>query len=550
MWSSKKFYYIGFIVILCYYIPFLIMGENSYLIIHDHLEPYLAHYKMLKEYDAIFDSTKSIPVMSGLEKGCFDLSNLITTFFYTFTPAFWSIIINNFLVRIIAFIGMFELLRKHIIIPSNKSNLISFICSLCFAFIPFYSLYGISSAGIPLLLYSFYNLYKKEKIYISLFLILIYCIYSNFVLSGIFIGFVLLVIFIYLWVKNKRINLAFFEGLIVMAIVYGLTNYKLFESFFIMPDCISHRVEFKTVDNIPNILKQFVIMVTISQYHAGLIFTFPTLFLSLFVLYVRKKWNPQITNLLFVVAIILGFWFCLKVAKLYITFPSFIDQFQIDRFYFLLPTIWILILALSVELIFEKKYYWIIVLTLLCTIGGDFALNKECTFYAKKIVFHKQKEPTYKQFIDTKLFQKIDNYIGKDKSSYKIVSIGMYPAPAQYNDFYCIDGYGNNYPLEYKHQFRKIISSELNKSNKWENYFDNWGSRCFIFSSELSHFCCGKDCNISIHNLNLDIQQLKSMNCQYIFSAVPILNYQDLELHFEKSFTTDESFWKIYLYSL
>ena len=65
---------------------------------------------------------------------------------------------------------------------------------------------------------------------------------------------------------------------------------------------------------------------------------------------------------------------------------------------------------------------------------------------------------------------------------YRVASIGIHPAIAQYNGFYTLDTYNNFYPLSYKHEFRKIIEKELEKNKKIRNYFDAWGGRCYFFT--------------------------------------------------------------------
>ncbi|MBO5281674.1 MAG: hypothetical protein J6B43_00890, partial [Lachnospiraceae bacterium] len=62
------------------------------------------------------------------------------------------------------------------------------------------------------------------------------------------------------------------------------------------------------------------------------------------------------------------------------------------------------------------------------------------------------------------------------------MSLGITPAAALYNGFYCLDGYSNLYPLEYKHEFREIIARELEKSEGVRVYFDAWGNRCYLFN--------------------------------------------------------------------
>ena len=54
--------------------------------------------------------------------------------------------------------------------------------------------------------------------------------------------------------------------------------------------------------------------------------------------------------------------------------------------------------------------------------------------------------------------QEIDDAIGRDKSTYRVAHLGISPAPALMHGFYTVDGYSNNYPLEYKHRFREVIA--------------------------------------------------------------------------------------------
>ena len=76
-----------------------------------------------------------------------------------------------------------------------------------------------------------------------------------------------------------------------------------------------------------------------------------------------------------------------------------------------------------------------------------------------------------------------DNF-GERPEDYRVVSLGIDPAAALYHGFYCLDGYSNNYSLEYKHRFREIIAPELAKSEYLEDNFDHWGNRCYLFSAE------------------------------------------------------------------
>ena len=114
-----------------------------------------------------------------------------------------------------------------------------------------------------------------------------------------------------------------------------------------------------------------------------------------------------------------------------------------------------------------------------------------------------------------------------------------------------MDAYSTNYPLEYKYQFRKVIEKELEKSTNLKSYYDNWGSRCYIFSAELdTKFQNGKDENIVLENLEINTDVLKELGCNYIFSAVEIKNARDINLTLLNNFTTDTSKIEIYVYEL
>ncbi len=121
-----------------------------------------------------------------------------------------------------------------------------------------------------------------------------------------------------------------------------------------------------------------------------------------------------------------------------------------------------------------------------------------------------------------------------------------------YNGFWTINGLGNNYSLDYKHRFRKIIAKELEKDEWIHNYFDRAGSRCFLYCHELGKQClCTKHHPIRrVEHLEIDTVALRQIGAEYILSAVDIVNYKSLGLKLERVFERDDSPWQIYLYSI
>ena len=53
-----------------------------------------------------------------------------------------------------------------------------------------------------------------------------------------------------------------------------------------------------------------------------------------------------------------------------------------------------------------------------------------------------------------------------------------------------------------------------------------------------------------VSNLEINTDVLKEMDCSYIFSAVEIENYENLNLQLVGEYTTSESYWNIYVYKI
>lgn len=153
------------------------------------------------------------------------------------------------------------------------------------------------------------------------------------------------------------------------------------------------------------------------------------------------------------------------------------------------------------------------------------------------------------QEIETAIFEKT----GQAQEEYRVASLGMCPAVALEAGFYCIDGYSNNYSLEYKHEFREIIEAELEKCPPMKSYFDGWGSRCYLFTEESqNYYYLAKDADFKYGKLKLDTGKMKELGCQYLFSAAEIEegNADRLGLGLFGVFETQESYYRVWVYEL
>jgi hypothetical protein len=250
-------------------------------------------------------------------------------------------------------------------------------------------------------------------------------------------------------------------------------------------------------------------------------------------------------SLNFVLSVWYAFWFYIGWEPLKERI-SLLNTFNFARFHFLRPMIIYLMFAAGSYILWRKGKGWknFVQLCLIAQLVVVFLSNNE-------IYYRKVGAPSFKQFYAVKQFSDIANHITKPQSSYRVASIGLHPAIAQYNGFYTLDSYNNFYPLTYKHQFRKIIEQELDKSPKLKEYFDQWGGRCYIFVAELGkNYAFKKTSKVKIHHLQLNTTEFKNMGGQYIFSAVPIINAKENGLQFEKAFDQKDSAWRVYLYKV
>ena len=88
---------------------------------------------------------------------------------------------------------------------------------------------------------------------------------------------------------------------------------------------------------------------------------------------------------------------------------------------------------------------------------------------------------SFRKYYSVELFREIQLSIGRPLDSYRVASFGLTPAIALYNGFHVVDGFVNDYPLDYKRRFRRVIRRELQKSDSLRMHFDGWGSHVDLF---------------------------------------------------------------------
>ena len=118
----------GFLIAL-YLIPYIIFGENAHIPILDNLDANVASFKVLAESGQIFGGLDAtIPnFMGGLPRNVLGSEFNVMLWLYYFFEPYTAYVLNLILIRIIAFIGMVLLLKRHIVKGKNNDIIVDFI---------------------------------------------------------------------------------------------------------------------------------------------------------------------------------------------------------------------------------------------------------------------------------------------------------------------------------------------------------------------------------------------------------------------------------------
>jgi hypothetical protein len=549
--KEKALIVTALIIIALFVSPLFILGENAHIRVHDNLDSNLAWYKVLKESGEIFGSLEAVipQVMNGsLLRNAFGTEWSGIVWLHALFPTMLAYAISQTITRVFAFIGMYLLLRDHFL-RSDEWALISVGTALAFALTPFWPSGMLSTLGMPLALWAFLHIRNGRSSWREYAVFTLLPLYSSIVLGMFFFLFAMGVLWIIDVIKRKKHIIGFLIALIYMSFVYMIVEYRLIYSFIFDDDPNSRDEYFHTSLPLARVIRLTFKNYVFGHTHVMTVHTLiilPVLFIALLIIWKKGWWRQEKAFIyLFILNFLLSLWYAFWFFKGWEPLTEkfhFMNTFNFARFHFLRPLVIYASFALALKNMWQFNHRWrpIIAICLIVQIVVLVPFNEEIAF---------RKKPSVKEFYDVELFSEIKEHIGLPQDEYRVASIGLHPAIAQYNGFYTLDSYNNFYPLTYKYQFRKIIEKELAKNKEIRTYFDEWGGRCYLFTDELGkHYMFKKSSKKKLKNLQLQTDVFKEMGGRYIFSAVPILNDAENKLRLEKEFTTKKSVWKIYLY--
>ena len=563
--DNHSLWWTGLLFLGITFFPYLLLGEGSVFEIHDQLDETLMTYVLNARH--LTDGTGFFPeILGGIhESGMQPSAILFIPLYKLFTP-FVAFMVQYLIVCGCGYFGMYACTRE-----MTGSSILAVVTAACFALLPIQPVYGLSAWGVPLLLYAYLCLNQRKRPVLSYLFVLLFGLTTHLVLIGyVVLGFWALSM---VWrIGRKRLNKWNIGGFVLLTGTYVAVNHSLFLELILgQSDYVSHREEL--VNNAYPFLETVRdVFVNSSQHavslHKYLILPIVALMIIEGIRYrkldlyekVRFLTALSILAVLAGIALVFGISRSWWVVEFKNRMSGFLRYFQLERFYWLYPTLWYLDFALVFSIWWKRKGGWQItlvkLLVLMLLVLPTLNLIKPRSYFYQNVNQYNNGSGvtgyiSWESYYAEDLMREIEQVIGRDMSTYRVAHLGISPAPSLMHGFYTVDGYSNNYPLEYKHKFRLVIADELAKNEETRLYFDQWGSRCYLFNgSSGTYWNMSKYENVKYEQLDFDMEALKDLGCEYLFSGGEILCAGELGLEFMGYFETEESYWGIWLYAV
>lgn len=229
--AERKLNALGLLLVLILFVPSFLLGEGSVVMVGDQLDGEIFTYLYGAKY--LFSGEERIAEYMGgiLREGLFPPS-LLTVILYKLAKPFTAFLINQLFVAVTAFLGMNALLKRIL-----EQKWTAWFVAVIFAALPFYSVYGLSIAGLPMLLWAFAELKEEAEreeepsnptALFPFFLICLYGALSSFVLVGYAVTGCLWIYGICLLLSPKRKQYkSTYAGILFLTAFYLMMNYEL-----------------------------------------------------------------------------------------------------------------------------------------------------------------------------------------------------------------------------------------------------------------------------------------------------------------------------------
>lgn len=593
VWSGKVnicVFAMGILAVMFMGLPYFLLGQDSIVTYHDQLDGELIAYLLQAKH--LFAGDMLPEFMNGVYKTALIPPAPAFVLLFCVFDGFWGLVVMQLLGSLCGYIGMYLLVTriamdtkteslKRIILP-----LVAMTIGVLYAYLPFLPVYGLAQYGLPLLLWCFLQAKSGKYIKTAYIYGAVYALCSSLVLVGFgVLGAVAVWILWCFWQKHcgrkKGVPINMYPGHMTgiwatMLFLYVIENLALLKQTLgigTQGDVLSHKAEYELLPkSFRSVLLEGFTQGGQHSVDSHVYFWVTVLIVLAVGLFCRAN-----KKLMAAIAVSVGCNFCFAVisavwdssigVNLRLNLNA-LGAFQMNRLLWMSPCLWYLALAcavlLALEMVKTVKGFrrgmaiagGVFLAMTLCITGGDILLRSNLKPNIQKLRNPEYAALSFRDYYAVGVLGQVENYIrettGQEPADYRVVSLGIDPAAALYHGFWCLDGYSNNYPLDYKHSFRRIIEPELNKSDYLKQNFDDWGNRCYLFGAECPGYYTIEKNGFYFQDYSLNTEALKEMGGKYLFSAAYIANADEtgLKLVREEPFETEDSYYRIFLYEV
>lgn len=554
---SLSFWVVGFLWSIVFWLPYIILGTDAYIRIHDTLEGELVWLHILRQSGNMHSLSNDIVLshlMGGLPRNILPsgytlIANLVNIF-----GMINGYILGQFLFRCIGYISFYYFVKKYLRIE-HLSEWTIVLASSILMIMSFFTPFGLSVVGLGIIAIAIARLYYQEQIFYTIILFFLFPFCSSIVWSGLGIIIFMGIYIAYLFLNGKNI-VHWVIGISAFVLGNILANLQMIQGMFFLKNFTSHREAYQHYIEPPSVwtsLGEFMSIFFSTHYHISIFVTL--LILAVFLIAYFGIQKSKFMRSIFLSILFICIWQGIYNFFEYATQSiSLIQSFRFNRFGFILPFLWLVLLILSLNTLaknqlLKKTIYPILFSQLIILMIA----NDELQHNYKKLFGITDTFPSYQEYLAIDQFEKIKSILPSNDST-KLISLGLSPTIAQYHGYATLDGLFSVYSLDYKLRFRKIISNELKKNTEIRNRFDYWGNRCYLYADELGvvnvQNCQSAKNTKKLKNLDIDVAQIRRLGGKHILSACEIQNASRLGISLTNKLGTEDNFWTIYIYKL
>ena len=604
MFKKNWYRFLTGLFFIAVFVFYMIVGENSYIAVHDNMDLFIPQFQMMKTTGTFFARNAAVPFLDGISRNALPSEFSLYTVLYMLFPCFTAYVLGYLLKIAVAMISCSLLShdilsheglevngRKGKSVSAVSVDVIIWLCGFAYGILNLFPTFGIPFASIPLIIYILRNVYRKPawKWYLAVFC---YPFVSYFSYFGLFILAYMVVAIIWLWIRDRHLSKPLVLSTILLGLGCMVFEYRLF-AMMLFDHTVSIRTTMVESDlHAGEILHEIFDVWKSGMMHADDAHMYLILpvcviyFLFLNIRYLLQRNGKGIFHdyynlcalILIFNSVVYGLYDSSVIRNIFNTLLPPLKGFQFNRTVFFSPFLWyasLFIICYRGYVYAEGKFtarnesrkkrsaYMcrsgavLLVLAAIAVILLQPSRYNDLYHTAYGVVYRSAHDGkgtdtmNWKEFYSSELFTQIkqDLHYTPDEWS---VAYGMYPAVLEYNGIATLDGYLGFYSQEYKEAFRRVIAPALTRVPASEAYYDNWGARCYLYS--------GTDPAIQLYTKSLagltdpaiyiDAKALSDLGCRYVFSRIECSNAAEAGLTLVKAYGTDSDPYKVYVYTV